>query len=173
MQNTLWPKFPLYFWQNPFVKSRVPGQGEGSDWQFYFWYPWVPITQWNTKTSWCILISNFLFFCDGLVYMLKIQIKTLVCQSLPYFKYWVINQWKKILWRYTIQINLFPIGCFRNSLQGTKAIYSHRTVPGTDNGELLKYFHVPYMLFGEHHSRNRRGSANLHITISRGRQVCK
>ena len=69
MQKTLWPKFPLHIWQIPFEKRRVPGQGEGSDQQFYFWYPWVPIAQWNTKTCWCILISNFWFFWDGLVLM--------------------------------------------------------------------------------------------------------
>ena len=79
MRKTPRPKFPLYFWQTPFVKSRVLGQGEGGVRQFYFWYPWVPITQWNTKTCWCILISNFWFFWDGLVYIKYIAF--LICPS--------------------------------------------------------------------------------------------
>ena len=64
MQKTSRPKFPLYFWPNPFVKSRVPGQGEGSVRQFYFWYPWVK-TQTNQtfpnfvhqgKNNWLIFL---------------------------------------------------------------------------------------------------------------------
>ena len=58
MQKTPRPKFSLYFWHNPFVKTRVPGQGEGVVQQFHFWYPWVPIAQWNTKTCWCNSISH-------------------------------------------------------------------------------------------------------------------
>ena len=108
MQNPLCPKFPLYFWPNPFVKSMGLGQGEGSYQQFYFWYPWVPTAQWNTKTCWCILISNFLFFWDGLMFTQTTVLKPYLSDILVTFTGCAHYQGRHFL--YLVWVAIWPFG---------------------------------------------------------------